>query len=305
MNPGARNLTASDDALKEFVRAAVDEHERIISSRSGKILKDAPESAVTIVELPGWPPVCVKEFRWRGWGHASKGFFRWTQGVRAFRNGRLLIDSDFDTAFPVALMRERRFGFVRAEWVIMELIPGALELDRYILTRMSEKWPSEEQRGLARLFGRFIAKLHSAGIFHSDLKTCNILVAEGPLSHEACAVCAEPSSSNEGSSETLSRRGVRFLLLDYDDVRFCRGLSWKQRTKNLTQLFLSTPLAIGASQRLRFLSEYAFHSGIGPKDKKTLAKRVLEVAGDRDILYVGFNGDIRENWRRTSTDNSG
>jgi hypothetical protein len=304
VNPGAKNLTGSDDALKEFVRAAVDEHKRMISSRSGQILKDAPESAVTIVELPGRPPVCVKEFRWRGWGHASKGFFRRTQGLRAFRNGRLLIDIGFDTAFPVALIRERRLGFIRAEWVIMEFIPGALELDRYILNRISEKWTPEEQKGLVRLFGRFMAKLHSAGIFHSDLKTCNILVADGPIPQGLCTACPWPQSS-DGRESGTSRSGPRFFLLDYDDVRFCRGITWRQRTKNLTQLFLSTPLAIGASQRLRFLSEYAFHSGISPKDKKRLAKRILEVAGDRDILYVGFNGDIRENWRRTATENRG
>ncbi len=281
----------SDETLKDFVRAAVEEHQRIVSSGSGKILKNAPESAVTIVEFQGWPPFCVKEFRWRGWAHSSKGFFRRTQGLRAFRNGRLLIDSGFDTAFPVAVMRERRLGFVLTEWVIMELIPGALELDRYILTRISEQWTPEEQRGLVRLFARFMARLHSAGIFHSDLKTCNILVADGPVSQDICADCAEPRGSES------RRRGIRFFLLDYDDVRFCRRLTWRQRAKNLAQLFLSTPGAIGASQRLRFLTEYAFHSGIRPTERKRLAKSVLEAAGDRDILYVGFDGDIRERWR--------
>ncbi len=288
VNPEAKQLLGSSNTLEELALAAVDEHRRIISSGSGQILKNAAESAVTLVHLQGFPSVCVKEFRWRGWAHASKGFFRPTQGLRAFRNGNSLIASGFEAALPIALVRERIFGFMRAEWVIMEYVPEGRELDRYILTRISERWTSEEQRGQVRIFGRFMAKLHSAGIFHADLKTCNILVTHS----------AESQSEQNGKSETSNV--IRFFLLDYDDVRFCRGISLKQRTKNLAQIFLSTPLAIGATQRLRFLSEYAFHSGISAKGRKKLAKLVLETAGDRDILYVGFDGDICEKWKRTS-----
>lgn len=276
------------------MRAALQEHRRITASGRGTILKDAAESAVTLVELPGFPPVCVKEFRWRGLAHAAKGFFRRTQGLRTFLNGGLLIDSGFGAALPLALVRERRLGFIRAEWVIMEYIPEAREMDRYLLTRMAENWTTEEQRGLARVFGRFMATLHSTGVFHSDLKTCNILVADSPASQE---LSAEAELSGSGKAWVEMRR-VRFFLLDYDDVRFCRGVSLKQRTKNLTQIFLSTPLAVGAAQRLRFLSEYALHSGISPKARKDLAKLVLKAAGERDILYVGFNGDICETWRK-------
>lgn len=176
----------------------------------------------------------------------------------------------------------------------MEYIPEAREMDRYLLTRMAENWTTEEQRGLVRVFARFMATLHATGVFHSDLKTCNILVSDSPASQELSA----DAESNGSGKAWIERRRVRFFLLDYDDVRFCRGVSLKRRTKNLTQLFLSTPLAIGAAQRLRFLSEYALHSGIGPKARKDLAKLVLKAAGDRDILYVGFNGDICETWKK-------
>ncbi|MBI5249872.1 MAG: hypothetical protein HY912_10295 [Desulfomonile tiedjei] len=294
VNPEAKPPLGSSKSLGELALAALAEHRRIISSGSGSILKNAPESAVTLVELPGYSPLCVKEFRWRGWAHASKGFFRSTQGLRAFRNGGILINSGFGAAFPLALIRERRMGLVRAEWIIMEYLPRARELDRYILTRISEKWTLEEQRGLVRIFGRFMARLHYSGVFHSDLKTCNIMVADSAASQDISA----ESLSNGNEATATGRHGIRFFLLDYDDVRFCRGISWKQRTKNLTQIFLSTPLAIGAAQRLRFLSEYSFHSGISLKGRRNLAERVMETAGDRDILYVGFNGDIRENWRR-------
>jgi serine/threonine protein kinase len=169
----------------------------------------------------------------------------------------------------MALVRETTAGMIKSEWVVMEFIPDGLELDRYILKKISENWQPEEQRRIVRLFGRYLARLHSAGVVHADLKTCNILVRE----------------------ETDQ---VRFFLLDYDDVRFQRSISWRQRAKNLSQIFLSSPLSLGPAQRSRFLSEYAFHCGIGAKERKRLARKVLKLVGNRDILYVGFQGDIRE-----------
>jgi serine/threonine protein kinase len=269
LNPEAVRLIGSEEGLRQFALDAFDEHHRILSSGGDAIKKNSPETAVTVVELPDRPPVCVKEFRWRGALHAAKGLFRTTQGLRTFRNGELLIGSGFLAARPMALMRDTSFGLVKSEWVIMEFIPHGLELDRYILKKISENWQPEEQHRMVRLFGRYLARLHSAGIVHADLKTCNILVKD-------------------------DADQVRFFLLDYDDVRFQRSVSWRQRVKNLTQIFLSSPLSLGPPQRSRFLGEYAFHCGISGKDRKRLAKKVLKMVGNRDILYVGFQGDVRE-----------
>ncbi|AFM25513.1 LPS kinase [Desulfomonile tiedjei] len=269
LNPEAVRLIGSEEELRQFARDVFDEHRRILSAGGDAVKKNSLETAVTVVELPDRPPVCVKEFRWRGALHAAKGLFRATQGLRTFRNGELLIRAGFLAARPMALMRDTTFGLVKSEWVIMEFIPHGLELDRYILKRISENWEPEEQRSMVRLFGRYLARLHSAGIAHADLKTCNILVKE-------------------------DADRIRFFLLDYDDVRFQRSVSWKQRAKNLTQIFLSSPLSLGPAQRSRLLGEYTFHCGIGGKDRRKLAKKVLKMVGNRDILYVGFQGDVRE-----------
>ncbi|HMK33838.1 MAG TPA: lipopolysaccharide kinase InaA family protein [Desulfomonilaceae bacterium] len=282
-------LQSREKDLSEFFFSCIREHGRILSAGDGLILKNAPESAVTIVTLADSRPVCVKEFRWRGWAHAMKGLFRPTQGARTFRNGWRLRNQGIGASAPLALASRKKCGLTESEWVIMEVIPEALEMDRYLTKKMTTPWSSEEKRGVARMFGRFMGSLHATGIFHSDLKTCNILVSED----HRISGGNDPHPRNSGDS---GYQAVRFFLLDYDDVRFCRDVSRKHRVKNLIQLFLSVPVSIGAVQRLRFLSEYALHSGIGMKQRRALAVEVLDACRGKHILYVGLSGDVREKW---------
>ena len=286
------NLNRNEQDMVDFVRKAIEEHTRLLRLKSGAIRKDAPESAVTLVDLPGFPGVCVKEFRWRGWRHALKGLFRPTQGLRTYRNGRRLTQMGISCACPLALVRKSTLGVVRLEWVIMEVIPGALELDRYIVKRIALGRAPDETRGLARLLGRFIGSIHSRGVFHSDLKTCNIVVS-GP----GASPKADPDpSTSDGGPLASSSSTVLFSLLDYDDVTFAREVTDKKRIKNLVQIFLSTPMALKASQRLMFLDEYALHAGLSRSRKREIAREVIKAAQGKDVLYVGFEGDVCERW---------
>jgi len=142
--------------------------------------------------------------------------------------------------------------------------------------------------------------MHAAGIFHSDLKTCNILVSEDTPQGN------DPSDMGQvdANKAPASGKAVRFSLLDYDEVRFFRHVSGRRRIKNLIQIFLSTPVAIKATQRLLFLNEYALHAGLSPYEKRETARVVLEAASGKKILYVGFNGDVREEWDSTPSSGS-
>jgi serine/threonine protein kinase len=283
-------LHAGEEDLTPFFLSALEEHKRALGSGTRTILKNAPESAVTLIEIPGFPTVCVKEFRWRGWLHALKGLFRPTQGSRTFRNGRRLNDAGITAAYPLALIAKKSLCLIRTEWVVMEVVPQAVELDRYILARLAEPWTHEEERSLTLLLGRFTGTMHSKGIFHSDLKTCNILVSD-----QACPPAHLSEQEPCGQKRSCS---PRFALVDYDDVTFSRDVNVRKRTKNLVQIFLSTPVAIRAASRLRFLTEYALHAGIGARQKRRAAREVLKAAHGRRILYVGFQGDIVEDWEK-------
>jgi tRNA A-37 threonylcarbamoyl transferase component Bud32 len=285
----ARRLDHREEDIAEFTSSCICEHYRILSSNNGSILKNSPESAVTIVDLPDSPRVCVKELRWRGWVHALKGLFRPTRGLRTFRNAWRLQGRGVSVAAALVWASRQRFGVVTSEWVIMEVIPGAIEMDRYLVKKNALPWNLEEKRGLTRLFGRFMGTLHGNGIFHSDLKTCNILVSEDYPGPGLGEVAAE-------SPAAAGCHTLRFSLLDYDDVLFLRDVPRKKRVKNLGQLFLSVPVSVRAAQRLRFLSEYALHVGIGAKDRRGLALEVLTACRGKDILYVGPSGDVNEKW---------
>ncbi len=285
--PVRLHLDAGD--THNFVLTCLEEHQRLLSGATRAVLKNAPESAVTLVSISGFPRVCVKEFRWRGWMHALKGLFRTTQGVRTFKNGWRLQADGIPVAAPLALVREKGLGLVRNEWVVMEAIPAALELDRFVVKKVSSGWSAEERRGIVRMFGRFIGSMHSKGIFHSDLKTCNVLVSEdGPNG-------SDPTNCEDSTLPAMCGP-IRFSLLDYDDVRFANSVPSGKTIKNLVQIFLSTPVAIAASDRLRFLSEYALHVGMARREKREIARRVLQAARGREILYVSFDGDVRERW---------
>ncbi|MBM3302465.1 MAG: hypothetical protein FJY85_21245 [Deltaproteobacteria bacterium] len=285
----SRILALESELLPRFLQSVLHEHHRLLPVKSASVRKDAPESAVTLVDLAGVPRVCVKQFRWRGPSHGLKSLFRPTQGSRAFTNGWRLNEAGFSTATPLALVTRTRLGIVMSEWVVMQVIPHALELDRYLILRITHRWNREEKSGMARLLGRYVGSLHAAGIYHSDLKTCNILVSENEPA-------AEDVSESGNWHPTNPSRTIRFTLLDYDDVTFSREVPNRKRIKNLVQIFLSMPSAVQASDRFRFLHEYALHVGLSGPERRKLALGVLNAARGKDILYVGFDGDVVEKW---------
>lgn len=262
------------ERFHDLCSAVIAEHERLLRDRDPAVRKDAPESAVTLVTSSGYPTVCVKQLKSRGAVHVCKSLFRPTQGMRTFRNGRLLNEAGVRAARPLILARRKWGPFVDSEWVLLEVVDDALELDRYILRRTREGRHTEERRGLVTALARFLGMMHHKGIFHADLKTCNILV----------------------TSESAAADSPGFCLLDYDDVRFFNEVPFAGRVKNLVQIFLSAPLEIGLRDRMRFLREYARTAEIAAQDRRRLAREVLAQARGRDILYVGFDGDVIESW---------
>lgn len=286
--PEASTITGiPTENFREVVIRAVRNHIKILDTKVGKILKNAPETSVTIVETSAAAVFCVKQFNDRGLGHRIKGIFRKPQGTRTFHNGAYLISHGIPAATPLALAKKRHRGLVSIEWVIMECMVNFRELDRYLLGKFEQGWSKEEQKCAVRQFGRFVGSMHSKGIFHSDLKTCNIMVSEDMMEDT-------PDAGSQPSAPVEESVSLRFCLLDYDDVKFFGHIPMRKRVKNLAQIFLSTPSLLNKVERMRFLDEYALHAGLRGSDRKRLAQDVMRKTLGRQILYVGFKGDVIE-----------
>lgn len=157
----------------------------------------------------------------------------------------------------------------------METMESAQELDRYALAKIRAGWSRFEKMRLVCALAGFLGSMHAKGVFHSDMKTCNILARQNGLNQEP-----------------------ELFLVDYDAVEFGADVSFHKRVKNLTQLFLSSPIEIDAVDRLRFLWSYAAKAGISDMERLRLRRKVYETVKGKKILYVGFSGDIVEDWER-------
>jgi serine/threonine protein kinase len=106
------------------------------------------------------------------------------------------------------------------------------------------------------------------GIYHRDMKTCNILV------------------SKEGKAWV-------FHLLDLEDVRLDRKVRGRELFKNFLQLNTSTPKIITTTDRLRFFKEYVAQNPI-IKDRKIFLGRLIEESRQRGLVYVAPWGVVTE-----------
>ena len=285
INPTALSIVDLSLAqIEDIATAALYEHNRQVRSGSANVKKNAPETSVSIVSLPGAPELCVKHFKNRGTGYLIKGIFRATHGVRAFQGGENLFRLGFTSVPPIALIRNIRFGISFEEWLVMPILPEAEELDRYMVKLIRKGWPKEEKFDFLNFSPSFWRDLHSSGVFHTDLKTCNIMVFED-------------TSQKQATNLGERARGIGFSLLDYDDVKVFKGaVGCKIRAKNLSQLFLSTPLAVDLCARMEFFNQYCRSCDRHNIDRKRLIEMIIARIGGKSLLYVGPEGDISENW---------
>ncbi len=286
ISPCSQSIINLASDFEPIAMMAIDEHDRQIQSGSENVKKNAPETSISIVSIENCPVLCVKHFKYRGAGHATKGPFRPTHGLRAFRSGAYLFEHGFTAAAPLALIRKSLIRITIEEWLVMLAVPDSKELDRYMVDRIRKGWPKEEKWKFLDSFTKFLSGLHESGVFHTDLKTCNILVS-GQWS----------SGSDMRAAEGRELPPKCFSLLDYDDVRVLKDVvDIRMRAKNLSQLFLSTPSDIDMDDRMKFLNRYLLACSKTNIDKRRLLKMVCNRIIGKSLLYVGPEGDISENW---------
>ena len=241
-------------------------HEALIKEYPARLLKQAPESIVSLVKT-GESNVCVKQFRYPHWIDRLKENFRTSKGLRAWIAGNGLKIRNVPCLGVMAYV-EKKNGFgIKESFLLMEASEKGQEMDRYLCKGFQTV---QRKRVFIKSFVQWYSRLHQKEIFHRDMKACNILVSE------------------EGED-------WRFQLLDLEDVRLDQKVNGGEVFRNLLQLNTSIPKGITHADRMRFYKEYyRLHPVI--QDKTSFLSKLMQKSKERGVVYVTPQGVVEEKW---------
>ena len=133
--------------------------------------------------------------------------------------------------------------------LLMERVPHEANLREAV-----ERAPRDAARAWLRPLAELVARLHAAGWYHRDLYLHHFVLA------------SEPGSP------------LQLALLDLGRARNERSPRRRWFVKDLAALQLSTPAAVAARTRLRFVVEYARARGLSSAQARGLACHALHKA---------------------------
>jgi tRNA A-37 threonylcarbamoyl transferase component Bud32 len=246
--------------LKEMA----EEHHRWILEKPSRLSKFSPEVTVSILGA-GEKKISVKNYHPPKIYDRFKEHFRRSKGMRAWISGNGLTARGFPTLKPLGLAEKRDWLGLKESFFFMEVLEGAQELDRYISKGFDD---FDKKRLFIKAFAQWLYHFHEMGLYHKDMKTCNILASE----NEDC---------------------WDFRLLDLEDVVLDKRVTEKKFFGNLLQLNTSTPRVITRTDRMRFFKECHRLNPI-VKNQKILLRRLIEESRKRGLVYVSPQGVVIE-----------
>lgn len=251
------------------LHAILDAHRDTVHSQRDRLLKDSPKTIVSIVNHGGADGrrVCVKEYRYGRRLDRWKNSFRRPKGKASWVAGNLLFSRGICPLKPLAYAERRKLRLLQEAFFVTESPADDMEMDRYLIRRF-EKHPRHHLRRFITEFAGWIGSLHAAGIYHRDLKTCNILVREKP-------------------------GGWGFSLIDLEDLVQGAKIGVGKILRNLVQINCSVPRFFSHGDRIRFLKGYLRANPVSI-DERAFIRKVLEESRRRGIVYVSPEGVVIE-----------
>jgi tRNA A-37 threonylcarbamoyl transferase component Bud32 len=223
-------ITALNPADKLLVEAAAQQVLLICLREPGgwpesdfpgfQMLNRGGRAGVAVIEISG-RTVCVKLF------YDSRPLAKWRNRIglskagRAFRKGAALARRGVNCPAMIGYAEDPKSG---KALLITEWVQAAQRMDCWIENNGS---PADAAQAL----GRFIRRMHDAGVTHKDLSLRNLLIQPVP-------------------------GGYKFLLLDYEDAGFFRAVSREKRLRNLHHLNERALRLVPENIRREFLSAY-------------------------------------------------
>jgi hypothetical protein len=242
-----------------------------------QVCKQSHSAMVRRAVLPhadGPVPAIIKRPLARSWRRALAQSLPPGRARRGWHLGHALLHRDVPTARPLAVLQRRIGPFVLDSILITEALPGALDLESFLIREYEARSP-RQWRGLKRallpLLVRHIRTLLDNGFIHRDCKASNVLVAPQPE--------------------------LKLLWIDMDGLRYTgRPASLRQRLRPLVRLHVSllTIPGLTRTDRVRFLKLYLARFGAAPTQWRKLWPR-LEAAAQKKVHRVAK----RRAWKQT------
>lgn len=171
---------------------------------------------------------------------------RKSRSQRAWEGGMLLIEKGFMTPSLIAQGDIIKGCFVEKTFLITGAIEGSLNLYEYLET-FTKGGSIEKKREFFAAMGALIGRLHTAGIFHGDLRPGNVLVK-------------------------ASGEDIQFYFIDNERTKlFPGGIPLRLRIKNLVQINMIVMPQVTSSDRMRFFNAYLSEN----RELKTGARELM------------------------------
>ena len=216
------------------------------------MVKNDGKTALVQTTASGEAVFC-KRFRHGGIINSIKNQFRCSKAKMSYLAAKESSKRGIPVPEHLAAIEKHIAGFLINSYVIMRAVQDALPLRRYINSKfpLSGHYCATEKLRFINEFAAFLAKVHSTGMIHNDLKATNILVNEKDNNHA-------------------------FYILDLDNVTFKKSMPMKIIVRNLVQLNNDCMYFSGGLDRLRFFLEYLKQAGLqmSRSDKHTLARKI-------------------------------
>jgi tRNA A-37 threonylcarbamoyl transferase component Bud32 len=248
----------------DHLKKVIEEHLRLVREGPSALVKQSSDVLVSIVN-DGRNRICVKQFRYPLFLDSFKEHFRHSKGLKSWVAGNGLITRGIPSLKPMALMKSRNWLGLRESFFLIEASETDQELDRYILKGFED---FKEKRLFIKAFTQWLSHFHKMGLYHRDMKTCNILV------------------SKDGAT-------WNFRLLDLEDILLDEKVDERKLFKNFLQLNTSTPNIITRADRFSFFRKYISLNPI-IKNQKGFVKRLIEESRQRGLVYVSPKGVVTE-----------
>jgi hypothetical protein len=199
--------------------------------------------------------VYLKRYLPRSFMDRLKHLFRAGRARRAFRAGLLLDEAGFDGPELLAAGCGFLGRGVGGQFLLTAEVGGASAVSR-LLPCFSGREKLDRKGRFIRAFAQTVARLHTSGIFHGDLRLGNVLARE------------------EGGS-------WRFFFLDNERTGRFRRIPHRLRVKNLVQANMYRGQSLTNADRMRFFRRYADCCGLDGLRRRRLARAVADKTLER------------------------